>query len=42
MLQSSSKGGFMALWLIITAPVWLPLLAFIGVHTHDTWIGGRP
>jgi len=31
----------MTLWLIITAPVWLPLAAFIGIHTHDAWIGGR-
>jgi hypothetical protein len=31
----------MTLWLIITAPVWLPLAAFIGIHTADAWIGGR-
>lgn len=30
----------MILWLILTAPVWLPLGAFIAIHTHDTWIGG--
>ena len=31
----------MTLWLIITAPVWLPMLAFIVIHTADAWIGGR-
>ena len=31
----------MTLWLIVTAPVWLPLAAFIGIHTADAWIGGR-
>ena len=31
----------MTLWLIITAPVWVPLAAFIGVHTADAWVGGR-
>ena len=31
----------MTLWLIVILPVWLPLAAFVGIHTADAWIGGR-
>ena len=26
---------------MLPAPVWLPLAAFIGIHTADAWFGGR-
>jgi hypothetical protein len=28
-------------WMVATAPVWLPLVAFIAINTHDTWQGGE-